>query len=517
MQTLNNYLYKQNEPLYNRENLEKLKQFILTKNNPIDLDDRQLKRFRDRFKSGYTVKDNKIYHKGLELVAQEDINDKLQELYDDPNLGLGFGIASFYHVVINKYIGIKRDDIEEFLKNQTVYQLTKEPHKGVNKPILSSFPNERWAIDLVDMNPYKDENGGYRYILTCIDYFSKYVWAEALKNNTSETVSDAMDRIAKKANTYPKIIQSDNGSEFKGAFDDWTKEHKIDHVKTLSYSPKSNGLIKNFNKHLRKLITIRYNSLDYLNNKNNHDNSTTKYTPAELWREGTNKIRTIKTVMKDGIKYIDLHGRLIKFDDSYINKDDSYKQVEAIERIRDKAFINVEKNNAEHFEVGEKVRVLVSSLYSKVRKVIKEGNSKLISVKYSPEIFTVAHIVKPKGEHKQFMKERYFLLDSNSEYVLTEYKINDPTAKRDKKLFFGSELLRVGDNIDNSRAKELNNNDAYLINTVQTHEFTKQKKDKDKDNIESEDKQPSQPKTKNIIVTQDIEPRTSGRVRTKNK
>ena len=126
-----------------------------------------MKRFIERFKYGYTLNDGKVYYKHLELISNEDMNDKLKQIYDDPNigLGLGLGIVSFYNIVKNKYIGIKRDDVEHFLKNQTVYQITKEPRKGINKPIITTHPNERWAIDLVDMKRYM------KNIITAINIF----------------------------------------------------------------------------------------------------------------------------------------------------------------------------------------------------------------------------------------------------------------------------------------------------------------------------------------------------------
>ena len=251
---LNNYRYTINEPLYNNENIEKIKQYIKSGKLPNDLNDIQFKRFIERFKYGYTLKNNKLFYKHLELISNEDINDKLKEIYDDPNIGLGLGIVSFYKIVQDKYIGIKRDDVEKFLKNQTVYQITREPRKGINKPIITTYPNERWAIDLIDMELYEKENNGYQQILTVIDYFTKYVWAEALKDRTSETIKNAMIKICNDSKTKPKTIQADNGPEFKGDFSDWTKENKIDLIKTLSYSPTSNGLIENFNKQLRKMI-----------------------------------------------------------------------------------------------------------------------------------------------------------------------------------------------------------------------------------------------------------------------
>ena len=103
---LNNYLYKQNEPLYTNENIEKIKNYIKNGKIPNDLNDIQMKRFIERFKYGYTLSNNKIFYKHLELISNEDMNEKLNEIYNDPNLGLGLGIVSFYNIVKHKYIGI---------------------------------------------------------------------------------------------------------------------------------------------------------------------------------------------------------------------------------------------------------------------------------------------------------------------------------------------------------------------------------------------------------------------------
>ena len=69
---LNNFMYKINEPLYTTENIGKVKQYIRNGKLPNDLNDVQMKRFIERFKYGYTLKDNKIYFKHLELISNED-------------------------------------------------------------------------------------------------------------------------------------------------------------------------------------------------------------------------------------------------------------------------------------------------------------------------------------------------------------------------------------------------------------------------------------------------------------
>ena len=76
---LNNFLYKINEPLYTNENILKVKQYIKTGKLPDDLNDVQMKRFIERFKYGYTLKNDKVYYKHLELVSEEDQTNKLKK------------------------------------------------------------------------------------------------------------------------------------------------------------------------------------------------------------------------------------------------------------------------------------------------------------------------------------------------------------------------------------------------------------------------------------------------------
>ena len=123
----------------------------------------------------------------------------------------------------------------------------------------------------------------------------------------------------------------------------------------------------------------------------------------------------------------------------------------------------------------------MSSLFSKMRKRIERGDSKLLITKYTPEIYSVVETPEPKGEHAEFMKPRYMLKDDEGRLIRTELKLNNPNATRSAKLFFGSELIRVGDNVnDNMMNKEFNNHDANLINTGRFDEFVKGQKKKGK-------------------------------------
>ena len=163
---------------------------------------------------------------------------------------------------------------------------------------------------------YSTNNKNFKWILTVIDFFSKKVFAVALKDKSAETTRDGLEHICQTSNTYPKIIQSDNGGEFIGEFvKDWATENKVRLVRTLSYSPNSNGLIENFNNILRQMIRegfVRNNSFnwldnldDYINNRNESRHSTTKYTPNQIWKEGINELDAVTKKEQKEIEKVD--------------------------------------------------------------------------------------------------------------------------------------------------------------------------------------------------------------------
>jgi hypothetical protein len=212
--------------------------------------------------------------------------------------------------------------------------------------------------------------------------------------------------------------------------------------------------------------------------------------------------------LKNNLKIYFLGDRMGHMTTGARTPDNDLKILRASERIKKIAKRKLDRTIVEKFKNGDMVRVLMSSLYSKIRMKIKEGKGKLLISKYSPDIYTVVETPEPVGEHKDFMKDRYMLLDGNDKYVLQEIKLNDPNKKRSAKLFFGSELLRVGENNnDNMTNKKFNNEIAFNINDGNFEEYKKAHNPK------------PIPKPKKIIdepIKKIIEPRPT-RIRTKNK
>jgi len=66
-------------------------------------------------------------------------------------------------------------------------------------------------MDLMEMIPYSSVNKGYKYILTCIDVFSRFVRALPLKTKNGKDVFEAIKRMIVPP---PRHIQTDLGKEF---------------------------------------------------------------------------------------------------------------------------------------------------------------------------------------------------------------------------------------------------------------------------------------------------------------
>ena len=106
-----------------------------------------------------------------------------------------------------------------FLKNQESWQLHAPVHKqAVVMPIVTSERDARWQADLVDFQSLSQKNGGFSWILTVIDTFTKYAWAEPMKDKTAKSVVSVMKNILQRAwkdfKSKPRLIHSDNGMEF---------------------------------------------------------------------------------------------------------------------------------------------------------------------------------------------------------------------------------------------------------------------------------------------------------------
>ena len=185
--------------------------------------------------------------------------------------------------------------------------LSEELHKSKRKNyprrrIIVNHIDEIFAADLVEMQKFVKLNRGYRYLLTCIDIFSKFAWVIPLKDKRGITIKNTLEKIFKQRK--PKFLWTDRGTEFYNKqVQDLLNENNIKLYSTNNSEIKS-AVIERFNRTFKNMMykkftennnTIFYNILDELvNNYNNKYHSTIKMTPVEASKKiNEKKIKNI--------------------------------------------------------------------------------------------------------------------------------------------------------------------------------------------------------------------------------
>ena len=96
-------------------------------------------------------------------------------------------------------------------------ELAEELHKRIIKNIkrrkvYSPFKDNIWGADLADMQLISKLNKGFRFLLSIIEIFSKYIWVVPLKDKKGVTINNAFQQILDKSKRKPNKIWVNKGS-----------------------------------------------------------------------------------------------------------------------------------------------------------------------------------------------------------------------------------------------------------------------------------------------------------------
>ena len=225
------------------------------------------------------------------------------ESYFDPKQPGSFASSRKFHKHSDEKF--THEQIKDWLSNQDTYTL----HKPVRwrfrrRRIFTSGIDDLWQADLVDMSAISKYNDGYKFLLTCIDVFSKYAWAIPLKNKSSKSVVAAFELLF--GDRRPANLQTDKGTEFVNApTRELFKENRINFYTTENDDVKA-SVVERFNRTLKSKMwkyftfkgTHRYVDVlnDLLHSYNRTFHRTIKMSPSEVNRNNESEIR--KTIYK---------------------------------------------------------------------------------------------------------------------------------------------------------------------------------------------------------------------------
>ena len=112
---------------------------------------------------------------------------------------------------------ISRDELRAFLESQDTYTVNRFVRRKFKRSRVISYRiNDMVDIDLADFSRLAKYNRNFRYILVCIDVFSRFVKVRKLKSKTAISVLSALESIYG-SDPVPNRIRSDLGLEFRNS------------------------------------------------------------------------------------------------------------------------------------------------------------------------------------------------------------------------------------------------------------------------------------------------------------
>lgn len=159
----------------------------------------------------------------------------------------------------DKYYWVRMmEDVRSWLRQCAGCAKRKNPPKKRRAQLRQyqvGGPLERVAIDI--LGPLPETHNGNKYILVIGDYFSKWMEAIPLPNQTAETVATAFVGEFVCRFGMPMELHSDRGSNFLSrVFKESLKLLGIDQTSTCAYNPKSDGMVERYNRTLLCLVSL---------------------------------------------------------------------------------------------------------------------------------------------------------------------------------------------------------------------------------------------------------------------
>lgn len=169
------------------------------------------------------------------------------------------GIRASQHMMTSKFVwpGINKD-VRTWTRVCLQCQSSKINRHTVSpvtpfKPVSARF--EHIHIDLVGPLPYSQ---GFKYLLTCVDRFTRWPEAIPLPDITTHTVAKAFVEGWVSRFGVPLNLTSDRGGQFESRL--WDKIMAflgIRRHRTTSYHPQANGLVERFHRQLKSSLTAQ--------------------------------------------------------------------------------------------------------------------------------------------------------------------------------------------------------------------------------------------------------------------
>jgi putative transposase len=167
-----------------------------------------------------------------------------------------------------RYIALHKENIsswkiQKVIEEEQLYydkkkarkeKLRRKQAKRQQKKRITEFVKEHklhhlWHVDTV---VFTLTQGGYRYLLTAIDDYSKLAYARLYTTHSSKQAADFLRRLHYLTEGEMINLHHDNGSEFKKDFEKACAELSLPQWYSRTHTPKDNAVLERFNRTIQE-------------------------------------------------------------------------------------------------------------------------------------------------------------------------------------------------------------------------------------------------------------------------
>ena len=359
------------------------------------------------------------------------MDEKIKAEYYNPKSGF-WDARKIWKKLKAKGEKVELADVERVIDNQALTQMFKPlPNKYKKEYRSINVPSTRFQfqVDLLDMSKYVAFNRNYKWIMNCVDVYSRYATSVPMKSKELKSVIPAFKEVVKRMGV-PQNLNTDLEPAMMGeAFSNYLATIKTKHWKNDPELKRNNAIVERYNRTLREVLQKYFYSRDTKNwidildditsNYNTTNHSTTKQTPQEVWSDKAPNRQKLSLPLPQKFKVGDVV-RILKYHSNFTKRSDAKKFTKNLYTI---------------------IEVVGNTYMLRNEKGVRQRRKAFEIQKVDPD--TVENVkIDPKGEGKEFKKEvkkqqaqrRLNKADIGNSKGFVEQKPLDAKRKRKKKI-----------------------------------------------------------------------------------